>query len=391
MALVSCGAWAQTSPAAAPVTWPQALDAAWQRATERAAASGALARAEAEREAAARPWSGAPAIELDHRSGRVPGNGSARETEVGISWPLWMPGQRQARQDAADADGLAARLSADAARLRLLGELHERALEVAAQEAESRQAELEVRLMKALAEDVERRVRAGDLARADAMAARADLLQAQAGQGAALQRLQEARDRWQLLTGFAAVPAAPPPPPERLAGEHPEIAAAAARVERARRRLGVAERSRRDPPEVGVRVRRDTDSSGSANSIGVSLRVPFAADSRGLVQVAEARAELDAALLDEQRARDRVTLEVQAARLQVESAGQQLEAERSRAGLLRERAGLIDQSFRAGETALPELLRALAAAAQADASVVRQQAALQQAQARLSQSLGILP
>ena len=68
-----------------------------------------------------------------------------------------------------------------------------------------------------------------------------------------------------------------------------------------------------------------------------------------------------------------------------------LEAERQRSALLRERATLIDRSFKAGETPLPELLRALAAATQADTSFARQQVAVGLARARLQQSLGILP
>jgi outer membrane protein TolC len=73
------------------------------------------------------------------------------------------------------------------------------------------------------------------------------------------------------------------------------------------------------------------------------------------------------------------------------SAAAQFEAETARARLLRERATLIDKSFQAGETPLPELLRALAAAAQADSAVARQTAALGLAQARLQQALGVLP
>ena len=52
---------------------------------------------------------------------------------------------------------------------------------------------------------------------------------------------------------------------------------------------------------------------------------------------------------------------------------------------------MIDKSFRAGESALPDLLRALAAAAQADGAVARQTAALGLARARLQQTLGLLP
>jgi cobalt-zinc-cadmium efflux system outer membrane protein len=374
-----------------PAGWPQALDAAWQRALEAAERGGQLQRALAERDAADQPWAAPPAIEFDHRTGRSPGNGSASETEIGLVWPLWLPAQRQSRVGAADADIAAARQGLEAARWRLAGELRQVALSVAAQQAELREAEVQVRLLRTLAEDVERRVQAGDLARADTMAARAELLQAEVQQQDSAQRLQQARERWQLLTGASAIPPVPAAPGAAPQGDHPELAAASANVERARRRLALAERSRRDPPEAGVRLRRETDGSGSASSVGVSLRVPFASGPSNLSSLAQARSDLDLALAEEQRARDRVALEAASARQQVASATRQLEAERARAGLLRQRAQLIDASFRAGETALPELLRALGAANQAEAAVVRQQSALQQAQGRLSQSLGVMP
>lgn len=391
MALAAGPAFAQAGAAAPPVNWTQALDAAWQRAQARAENERNLLEAQAQQAAAQSPWAAAPAVQLQHRSGRSPGEaGSVRESEAALSWPIWLPGQRQSRLDAADAEIRAARAAVDAARLRLAGELRDSGGAVLAQEAELRQAELEVRLLQSLAEDVERRVHAGDLARSDAMGARAELLQAQVNQQSAAQRLQLARDRWQLLTGLAAVPP-PGSPGSAGAGEHPEIVAAAARVERARRRLEAVEKTRREPPEVGVSVRRETDNTGSASSLGVSLRVPFGGERLNAPALAQARGDLDVALQDEQRTRERLALETSSARLQVQGATQQLASERSRAGLLRERAGLIERSFRAGESALPELLRALAAAAQADAAVVRQQAALAQAQARLSQSLGLLP
>lgn len=382
---------AQPATTPGPVDWPQALEAAWQRSQERAERRADIERAEAVRSAAGAAWAAPPSLELDHRSGRSRGAGTLRESELGVSVPVWLPGQKQSRSDAADADVRAALLADEAARLKLAAQLQQAALAVAAQELEARQAGLDTQLVRSLAEDVDRRVRAGDLARADAMAARAELLQAQAAHQAALQRLQQERDRWLLLTGLRAVPSLAVSQPAAAQGDHPELAAATARVERARRRLHLAERSRRDPPEVGVRVRRDADGSGAATSVGLSLRVPLATADRNAPLLAQARGELDLALNEEQRTRDRLEVETQAARLLVDGAAQQLDAERLRSALLRERAGLIDRSFRAGESPLPDLLRALAAAAQADLAVLRQQAALNQAQARLSQSLGLLP
>ena len=129
----------------------------------------------------------------------------------------------------------------------------------------------------------------------------------------------------------------------------------------------------------------------SQGSVVVGLRLPFGTDDRNRPLEASALAELDVAQTHEQRLRERLGSDVAAARDALRSAQAQLEAETARARLLRERAALIDKSFRAGETPLPDLLRALAGAAQADSAAARQTAALGLARARLQQTLGLLP
>jgi outer membrane protein TolC len=108
-------------------------------------------------------------------------------------------------------------------------------------------------------------------------------------------------------------------------------------------------------------------------------------------RIAAALGELDIAQTQAQRIRERLTAEVALAQSQLRLSQTQLQAERERAQLLAERARLIDKSFRAGETALPEMLRALAAAASAESSLARQQINHQTAITRLQQTLGILP
>ncbi|KZT17464.1 metal transporter [Acidovorax sp. GW101-3H11] len=164
-------------------------------------------------------------------------------------------------------------------------------------------------------------------------------------------------------------------------------------VERARKRLDVVAATRRDPPELLLRIRQDTPGRGESaqNSIGVGVRIPLGTASRNQPLQAAALSELDVALTTKQRTEERLAADAAMAWAAVHTAEQQLEAERQRSALLRERATLIDRSFKAGETPLPELLRALAAATQADTSFARQQVALGLARARLQQSLGILP
>jgi len=283
------------------------------------------------------------------------------------------------------------------ARLRLAGDLREAAWQLAALQAEAAQADSQAQALKQLVDDVERRVRAGDLARADALAARADQLAASALQSDVHQRLQAAHARWTLLTGLTAAPdlaAAIVTDGAAAAGAaHPELQLASLSTALARQRVGLMRHSRRDAPELTVGVRQVVGGRGesSQGSMVVGLRLPFGTDDRNRPLEAAALAELDVAETQERRLGERQDSDVAAARVALRSAQAQLDAEVARARLLRERAELIDKSLRAGETPLPDLLRALSAAAQADSAVARQTAALGLARARLHQTLGLLP
>jgi cobalt-zinc-cadmium efflux system outer membrane protein len=388
-------AGASASTATATVSLAAALDAAWQRAVTAREAEGQRRRADAERSAAASLWAAPPALELSHRNDRWQSNAGRRETEVGIAVPLWLPGQRAARAAAADAAASQADAAEQAARLRLAGELREAAWSLSALSAEAAQGDAQAGALAQVLADVERRVRAGDLARADALAAEADLLAAKAQQAEVLQRMQAARTRWKLLTGMTAMPDASTAGDSAVVSPtlHPELEHARQTTEQTRKRLDLLRRSRRDAPELTLGVRQDVSGRAEAaqNSLVVGLRLPFGTDVRNRPLEAAALSELDIAQTTEQRLAERLEAEQATALDAVRSALAQADAETSRARLLRERATLIDKSFRAGETPLPDLLRALAAAAQADSAVARQTAALGLARARLQQALGLLP
>ena len=408
------GAAARAQPAASPpspqallaavpvqpvgvVTLRAALDAAWQRAVTARESDGQRRRAAADRAVAGSFWAAPPSLELSHRDDRLQSNAGTRETEIGVVVPLWLPGQRAARAGTADAAVAQAQAATQVALLRLAGELRDAAWQILALQAEAAQADDLAQALKQLADDVERRVSAGDLARADALAAQAEQLAASALQTEMRQRLQAARARWSLLTGLTAAPELPAATVSDgalgAAAAHPELQLAGQSTELARRRVELMRHSRREPPELTVGVRQDKPGRAEASqgSLVVGLRLPFGTDDRNRPLEAAALAELDVAETHEQRLRERLDSDIAAARDAQRAAEAQLEAETARARLLRERATLIDKSFRAGETPLADQLRALAAAGQADSAVARQTASLGLARARLQQALGLLP
>lgn len=388
------------SPASAPTSTAAgvglraALEAAWQRAVAARESDGQRLRAEADRTVASSLWAAPPSLVMSHRDDRLQGNTGRRETEIGVAVPLWLPGQRATRADTAEAAASLARTAEQAARLRLAGDLREAAWQLAALQAELVQAETQARSLKQVSDDVERRVIAGDLARADALAAQAELLAASALTVDVQQRLKAAYAHWTLLTGLTAMPDLPADAAsEGPVTAHPELQFASQSSELARQRVELMRRSRRDAPELTVGIRQDSPGRAEASqgSLVVGLRLPFGTDDRNRPLEAAALTELDVAQTQEQRLRERLDTDIAAARDAQRSAQAQLDAETTRARLLRERATLIDKSFRAGESPLPDLLRALAAAAQADSATARQTAALGLARARLQQALGLLP
>lgn len=384
---------AGAAPAAlAGVTLPQAVDAAWSRGTAEAESAGQARRAQAGQAAASAWWAAPPSVELGTLRNRQAGRPAVQETELGVALPLWLPGQRAAQQAQGEAALALATARSDLARWRLAGAVREAAGEVALQRAEVAAAESQAQELDTLARDVARRVAAGDLARADALGADAERLAAATALAQARQRLLATERQWAALTGLPEVLALAVDAPAATPATHPALIAAAAEVALARQRLQVARASRRDAPELVLSARHESAAGEPpVRGVGIALRVPFGSASRNEPLMADALSEVELAEASERALQRQTQAEQDSARAAEQSARQQWRDEQARAALLRERATLIDRSFRAGETALPEMLRALTAATQAEAAATRARAALGLAVSRLEQALGVMP
>jgi len=377
------------------LTLNQALEAAWQRSLEASESRSRLAIVQAD-QAVNQNWlAAAPAFSMGQRDGKAGTPSGSRETELGLSFPLWWPGQRAAGGQATLSQLGLSHATEQAERLRLAGRLREAIGLLHLAEAELHQVERQVQDLGQLTQDVEKRVRAGDLSPSDALAARSELLGAQAQAVAARQVLAFQQSHWHLLTGVPSLKLQTRAAPAlaQLLDTHPELVLANAAVDLGQRRADLARVQRSDSPELslGMRQERPGQGAGLQSSVVVALRVPLGGQVYQQPRIAAALGELDVAQTQVLRTRQRLTAEVILAQSQLSLSLAQLQAERERAQLLAERARLIDKSFRAGETALPEMLRALAAAVSAESALARQQINYQTAISRLEQTLGLLP
>ena len=100
-------AQAQSTSGAAPAgaaSLREVFDTAWQRQPEARALQARRDAAQAQAKAAGLVSPEAPSLELRQRSDLATGNNGAREAEVGIAVPVWLPGQRTASADLAQAE-----------------------------------------------------------------------------------------------------------------------------------------------------------------------------------------------------------------------------------------------------------------------------------------------
>lgn len=374
----------------------EALQAAWRRHPQAVAAGEREAENRARSQLAASVLPGPPTVSLGNLSDRLGRNHGQDEWELELGVPLWLPGQQRARRTEAERASaeLDARLAA--ARLELAGELREAWWSLAAQRQASDLAARRLDSASALEKDVLRRLGARELSRLDANLARTERLTAQAELGEAQAAVRRAELAFNSLAGEAA-PAMLAE--EALAAEigagapHPRLAAALAAAQLARARGLVAERSRRDAPELAVRYVRERGEFGEAyaGTVGIKLSVPLFSGPRYRQDTAAARAEQLQAETEVELVRRRLDLELAEARRALAQAEAQLALAEERSARTAESLTISERAFALGEFDLTTLLRARAGALEAAAQAGRARIERAAARSRFNQALGVLP
>lgn len=399
LALLAASAFAQ--PVSTP-TLKQALDAAWQTSSQSRSLDNRRGELAAKEKAASSWLSGEPVAGIAHRTDRLNKNEGFREVEAELELPLWNPGVRSAAQ----ADVSAQRMGFDGqfqlAKLKLAGELRTLSANIA-----TAQVELDLHKRKlfeatALAQDLSRRVKAGENARVDGLQSQVLVQQAQTAIAQAESQLSRYLSQWRSLTGLAAVA----PPDETLASiaaneadaapvssDHPALRSAQAQVSSAQARLALANADKRDPMSVGIGVGRERANFAGANEtkLRIALRIPLGGDNRNAPRQAAARAELDAAQADLDAAQRQLPAEVAAASADLRAAYTAQTAARERVRLSTEVQTLITKSWRLGDSDLPTRLRADNEQFEASLSLAKASINVQRAIANLNQAHGLLP
>lgn len=382
-------------------TLKQVFDAAWARQPE-AMALQARRDATHAQQRAAQTWTPEPvALELSSKTDRLDRNQGSREIEVGVSVPLWLPGERSRSAALANAERAAIESRASAAQLRVAATVREAWWQWQRALIDSEAARDLLANTQRIAADVARRTRAGELARADQHQADGAVASAEATVAQAKAGLAVARQHLGALAGAAFVPGeavndwAEPDlgtaPAETE--EHAALQELKDRAVVAERTAALTENRSRANPELTLAATRDRGAFGESaqQTLTLGLRIPFGGGPRHAARSANAHAdatEVQAQLVLE---RERLASEREAARIRVEASRTQLVAAERRAVLARESRGFFEKSFRLGETDLPTRLRIETEAAEAERHSARVRIELSAAISAWRQALGLLP
>lgn len=402
LALAGCSMTAQAQVNAspgAPATLKDTFDMAWPRQPDARSLPMRRDAAQAQLKAASSWTPEPPALEMSGRTDRFHRNEGSRELEVGVSVPIWLPGERGRSGDLAQAELSAVESRQQAAMLRFAATVRDAWWNWQKARIDRDIARDQLDNARRLAADTARRVSAGDLARADQHQADGAVAAAESNQAQADMAAYSALRQLEALTGgvspaeTAATEQAEPIPSGQESGRHARVVEIEDQVAVAQRAASLASTQRRANPEVTLATTRERGGFGEryARTVTLGVRIPFGAGPRHDARLAKAQAEaFDAqARLDLEIAQ--VKSEQDSASLQVDASRAQLAAAERRASLARDTRGFFDRSFRLGETDLPTRLRVETEATEAERQAARSRVDLAAAISAWRQSLGLLP
>ena len=387
--------WLLTAlPVYAAQTLRDAVERAWLRQPAAQTQRARVDELDARREAARAAFPEPPSMRIGNRNDRLNHNQGSNEWEAELALPLWLPGERVRQTAVVDAEQNQYDVALAAAKLKVAGEVREAFWQARLADNEVALARRKVEEAATLASDVERRVKAGDLARIDFNQARG----AEAGARAALTDAQvrsyKARRTFEFLTGMAALPSGAEKVEAGAAlDNHPQLASLQRVIATAHAKLAQVQHKKRDNPELELGVRRERGAFDDPyrNALMVRFRLPFATDARNRPRVTAANAELIEAQAAYQLEHAKLAAEGDAARREAEEARTIEKLVESRFRLAEETQRLQARAFALGELDLVSRLRVESERFEAELAFSRTQLEAARAVARLNQALGVLP
>lgn len=339
---------------------------------------------------------GDPSVSLSYRTDQVGSDVGYREMDAAVSLPLWMPGQRGARANIAQTISEQADASTDLLRWQVAGEVLEQLWLLHLNDSDEELADTQWASAHQLELAIERRVAAGELARADLLMVQQDTLAREVDHENARMALELAQANWQAYTGQSDVPALPSAEPLldlEITTGHPLLRREQLRIAQMSARRDDSRRQRQSAPTVTLYAKRDRGNELEAfnQSLGAEISLPFGTRFSTAPQVAESEAALAQAQMRLAAAKRRIELKRVRLRQELSRTQTALALAERQSQLANKRMNMNQRAFDLGESGLFLLLEARSLAATAERSLIRSKIEYQRAVSRYNHLLGVLP
>jgi cobalt-zinc-cadmium efflux system outer membrane protein len=389
----------QSMPVETPVTVQDAFESALSIDPEVQSALKRIEAFKARRSAASALTAQPLSIEGSYRSDRNYNNQGLREIELGVSAPIWNWNERARTQSLRDTEIELVQLQLEQKKLELAGLVRQTVWNTLGANLDVEISQARLKTAKELMVDVEKRVKAGDLAQTDFYQAsalyeqsRAELLRTQgvlgdvsadyeATIGLPVSLLSKIRtESTDIPNGLKPL-------------DHPAIKLAQLKVMAQQQQSDLVQTQARANPEVGLAIISDRGAftSASEKSLVVSTRIPLGNSSEYQSRVLQAESESIAAQATLTKTQRQIVVLGRVAESNLDMFAQLRASAQEQAKLAAKTFELYKKSFDLGETDLPTLLLAEQKAFEADK--LARKSAIEYA-AKVSaykQALGLLP
>lgn len=337
----------------------------------------------------------APAIGLMNQNDVITSNRGERNWEAEFEMPIWLPGQRAAREAIAR-DAAAGLIDArETLQLQVAGLVRDALWDIAMMMHQATLAKSRHETALALLNDVEKRVKAGDLPKTDILLTQNEVYQAETSLLRAQTEVKHAQFRYTLLTGLNTLPEnfSEIKSQAVLAETHPALRDAAKKVLIADDERNLVQVEKRENPSLllNARSQRGPFDNQANESLGLKIRIPLEMDVKSAPLIANA--EMNYAKNQAEAQHLRYTLEAafHEAEHNLEVTAAELAITSKQHANAQENLRLAKKAFALGESDLVNLLRVQASAYEAERVMKQRQIQLQWDTAHYNQAVGEMP
>jgi len=336
-----------------------------------------------------------PAINVLHQNDVLGSGRGEREWQAELELPVWLPNQRNNRLKVADAMQSNVNAGRDSLKLQVAGMLRDALWDVALNENSHALAINKYELASKLQLDVEKRYKAGEMAKTDAMLAQQETLRAEKEQLRAEAELMHARHRYFLLTGLREIPAKFEEQQSTLEdySQSSIWAEAESKVGLAETERTLAQVESRENLQLLVNLRstKGAFDNLSNESVGVKVRIPFGGESRAAPIKAAAELGVGQALTERETLRNALETMMHEAEHNLNVSRAELAIVTKQFEIAKESSKLAQKAFQLGETDLVSLIRVQAQTYEAERAYTTRKIQVQWDIARYNQAVGVLP